>query len=76
MDIHYRKYWNISTNLTTWSRVLLEKLIITELVKKSQSFWNPKVYYFVHKSLTLVPMLSKILRHVERLNIYRTTNRQ
>jgi len=40
------------------SRGLLEKVIVTQLVKKfskkPQLLWNPKVYYHVHKILVSV----------------------
>jgi len=47
------------TNL--WSRVLLEKLRVTQLVKKFPAFYeNPKVYYRVHKSQPLISTLSQM----------------
>jgi hypothetical protein len=36
--------------LTPWCRVLFEKLIVTQLVKKYPAFlWNPKVHHRVQK---------------------------
>jgi hypothetical protein len=31
------------------SRMLFEKMIVLQLVKKLSAIWNLKVYYFVHK---------------------------
>jgi hypothetical protein len=45
--------------LTPWSRVLLDKLIVTQLVKKlPHILWKSMVYHHVHKNLPLVSVLS------------------
>jgi hypothetical protein len=44
--------------LTQWHRVLCEKLIVAQLVKKFSAFlWNLKVHYPNHKGLSLGSML-------------------
>jgi hypothetical protein len=41
--------------ILSWSRILLEKLIITQLVNKFPAFfWNPKAHYHVHNIFPLV----------------------
>jgi hypothetical protein len=46
---------------TPWCRILFEKLIVTQVVKKYPAFlWNLKVHYHVHTSLPLDPILSQL----------------
>jgi hypothetical protein len=50
---------DITKILSPWSRVLLEKLIVNQLVKKFYTFYrSPKVPYCIHKSSPLIPILS------------------
>jgi hypothetical protein len=45
--------------VTPWNRVLLEKLTVTQLLKKFPAFYGiPKLHYCVQKNLPLVPILS------------------
>jgi hypothetical protein len=50
----------LSYLLTPWSRILFEKLIVTNLAKKYPFLWNPKARYRVHKSPPLDPTLSQL----------------
>jgi hypothetical protein len=45
--------------LNPWSSPLLEKLVVSQLSQETgRMFWNPKVHYHAHKSLSLDPSLS------------------
>lgn len=46
--------------LTPWSKVLLGKLTVVQLVKKFPTFYESRAHYFVHKSPALVHILSQL----------------
>jgi hypothetical protein len=50
----------LTYSLTPWYRILFEKLIVTQLVKKYPFLWNLKVHYCVHKSQPLDCILSQL----------------
>jgi hypothetical protein len=49
----------LSTRLTPWSKILLQKLRVTQLVNKFPVFLHPKFHYHVHRSPSHVLILSQ-----------------
>jgi len=53
-----REHLTVGGVKTTWSRVLLEKLIVNHVVL--HTLWNPRVHFHVYDSLPLAPIMSHI----------------
>jgi hypothetical protein len=46
--------------LAEWNRIFLEKLVVVQVQKKYQIFYETKCFYLVHNSPLLDPILSQI----------------
>ena len=61
IDYNIPAHWNYTYLLTSWSRVLLEKLTgFTANQEIPRILWNPKVHYHTHKRQPPVPILSQL----------------
>jgi hypothetical protein len=65
LSVHRKMVISLTYSLTylpiPWSRVLLEKLTVPQLVKKSLAFYGAQeVHYRIHKNLLLVPVWNQI----------------
>jgi hypothetical protein len=51
-------YTELTHKLTAFSKVILENLVVSQLIKNYPSFMEPEVHHRVHKSTPPVPILS------------------
>jgi hypothetical protein len=55
------EYNRFSLHEAPWSRVLLKKLIVSQLMEKFPSYYDiSKTRYLVYKSPSLVPILNQV----------------